>query len=225
MALKGKVEFAPIGALGFDTAVPLTVAAARDYAAKGFQFCIRYVSRTDKSRTDNAARGLGDISESEGKAILSAGMALMIVQHVAAHGWVPTAQLGKDYGTKAAQFTQAAGVPKGVNLWLDLEDIPQATPAADIIAYANAWFAQVKAAGFVPGVYVGFAVWLTPDQLFFDLHTEHYWRADGKIVDVSHRGYQMFQHTSNIGTAQEFDKDVVMYDSLGGAPLWLAPTK
>eukprot|EP01035_Chromulina_nebulosa_P036886 gene36886-49754_t len=121
------------------------------------------------------------------------------------------------------QFAQAAGMPKGVNLWLDLEDIPQGTPATDIIGYANAWIAPVVAAGYVPGVYVGFNVWLTPEQLFFELHTQHYWRADGKIVDVAHRGYQMFQHTSNIGTPQEFDKDVVMYDSLGGAPIWLAP--
>jgi len=223
MTLKGKVEFAPIGAIGFDTAVPLTAAAAKGYAAQGFQFCIRYVSRTDGSRADNQARGLGDISEGEGKAILGAGMALMVVQHVAAHGWVPTVQLGHDYGAKAAEFSQAAGLPKGVNVWLDLEDIPKGTPAADISGYANAWFAQVKAAGYVPGVYIGFNVWLTPDQLFFDLHTEHYWRASGNIVDVSHRGYQLFQHTQNAGTPQEFDKDVVMYDSLSGAPLWLAP--
>lgn len=223
MTLTGKVDFAPIGAIGFDTAVPLTAAAAGGYAARGFQFCVRYVSRSDKSRAANAARGLADLSEAEGRVILSSGLALMVVQHVAAHGWVPAAQLGTDYGTKAVQFTHAAGVPKGVNVWLDLEDIPQATPAADIIAYANSWIAPVAAAGYVPGIYVGFNVWLTPDQLFFDLHTQHYWRADGKIVDVSHRGYQMFQHTTNIGTPQEFDKNVVMYDSLGGAPLWLAP--
>jgi len=188
MTLTGKVEFAPIGALGFDTAVPLTTMTARGYAAQGFQFCIRYVSRTDASRADNSAHGRADISEAEGKAILGAGMALMVVQHVAAHGWVPTVQLGHDYGVKAAAFTRIAGVPAGVNVWLDLEDIPKGTAAADITGYANAWFAQVKAAGYVPGVYVGFNVWLTPDQLFFDLLTEHYWRASGNIVDVSHRG-------------------------------------
>jgi hypothetical protein len=111
MTLKGKVEFAPIGALGFDIAVPLTVATAKSYAAQGFQFCIRYVSRTDKSRADNAARGLGDISEAEGKAILGADMALMVVQHVAAHGWVPTVQLGHDYGVKAARPRNSPSSP------------------------------------------------------------------------------------------------------------------
>src|ERR1700761_7679766 len=224
MTLPGKVEFASIGALGFDTAVPLTVATAKGYAAKGFQFCIRYVSRTDGSRADNAAKGLADLSEAEGQAILDAGMALMVVQHVAAHGWVPGAQLGQDYGAKAAQFSQAAGLPAGVNVWLDLEDIPGGTAASDVSGYANAWIGEVKAAGYVPGVYVGFNVGLTPDELFFDLHVEHYWRASGNIVDVSHRGYQLFQHTQNAGTPQEFEKDVVMYDSLSGAPLWLAPS-
>jgi hypothetical protein len=59
--------------------------------------------------------------------------------------------------------------------------------------------------------------------LFFDLHTEHYWRASGNIVDVSHRGCELFQHTRNAGTPQEFDKDM-MHDSLSGAPISRAPT-
>jgi hypothetical protein len=222
MTITGKVESAPIGAIGFDTAVPLTAATAQAYARQGFQFCVRYVSRTPASHQSNAANGLADISEAEGKLILASGMALMVVQHVAGTGWVPTPQLGKDYGSNAVTFAKAAGVPAGLNLWLDLENIPKGTAAADIIAYANEWFAQVAAAGYVPAVYIGFNVWLTPDQLFFDLKTQHYWRAAGNITDVSHRGYQMFQHTSSTNGV-EFDKDVVMYDSLGGAPLWLAP--
>lgn len=223
MALKGKVGPATKGAIGFDTAVPLTAATAKKYAAQGYRYCVRYVSRTDKARAANQKNGLADLSEAEGKLILASGLALMVVQHVAGTGWVPTVALGSDYGAKAAEFTAAAGVPAGVNLWLDLEDIPRATPAADIIGYANAWFTAVAAAGFVPGVYVGFNVWLSPDQLFFDLKMQHYWRAAGNIPDVAHRGYQLFQHVLNPGTASELDKDVAMPDALGGSAVWLAP--
>lgn len=221
--LPGRVAAATAGAMGFDTAIPLTTKSARAYFESGYRFCVRYVSRTDKSRAANAKKGLDDLSEAEGNLILGAGLALMVVQHVAATGWVPDEALGKAYGAKAAEYSQAAGLPAGVNVWLDLEDIPKGTPHADICAYANAWFAQVKAAGYVPGVYVGFNVWLSPDELFFNLATQHYWRADGKITDVSHRGYQLFQHVVKTGPKTELDKNVAMTDALGGTALWLAP--
>jgi hypothetical protein len=147
----------------------------------------------------------------------------MVVQHVATTGWIPTPVLGKSYGTSAAAYTKAAGLPAGLNVWLDLEDIPKGTPHEDIIGYCNEWFSQVATAGFVPGVYVGFNVWLSSDELFFDLTTQHYWRAAGNIPDISHRGYQMFQHVINAGTAHELDKNVVKADMLGGNALWLSP--
>lgn len=221
--LAGKVIAANAGAMGFDTAVPLTAKTAKAYFDKGYRFCIRYVSRTDKSRAANDKKGLDDLSEAEGNLILGAGLALMVVQHVAATGWVPTEALGQAYGAKAAEFSRAAGLPPGVNVWLDLEDIPKGTPHADICAYSNAWFAQVKAAGYVPGVYVGFNVWLSPDELFFNLTTQHYWRADGRIPDVSHRGYQLFQHVVKTSPKTELDKNVAMPDALGGSAIWLAP--
>ena len=223
LMLSGKVSAAGAGAMGFDTAVPLTAKTARAYFDQGYRFCVRYVSRTDRTRAANAKKGLDDLSEAEGKLILDAGLALMVVQHVAATGWVPYETLGTGYGLKAAEFSQAAGLPSGVNVWLDLEDIPKGTPKADICAYANAWFAEVKAAGYVPGVYVGFNVWLSPDELFFNLATQHYWRADGKIPEVSHRGYQLFQHVVKTGPKTELDKNLAKPDALGGSAIWLAP--
>jgi hypothetical protein len=223
MALRGLVRPATAGAIGFDIATELSRAEAAAYRAKGYAFCIRYVSRTDSSRARNQANGTPDLSSAEAAAILDGGLALMVVQHVAATGWKPTAQLGRDYGAKAAQFTSAADVPPGVNLWLDLEDIPSGTPAQDIIDYCNAWFGEVAGAGYVPGVYVGFDVWLSPEQLFLQLKTAHYWRAAGDIPDVAHRGYQLFQHVLRAGKTDEFDKDVAMPDRLGGRALWLQP--
>jgi hypothetical protein len=223
MSVQGTVSQATQGAIGFDTAVPLTAKVAKAYVAQGFQFVVRYVSRTDKSRANNEKSGLGDVSEAEAKLILASGLSLMVVQHVATTGWIPTPVLGKSYGTSAAAYTKAAGLPAGLNVWLDLEDIPKGTPHEDIIGYCNEWFSQVATAGFVPGVYVGFNVWLSSDELFFDLTTQHYWRAAGNIPDISHRGYQMFQHVINAGTAHELDKNVVKADMLGGNALWLSP--
>jgi len=132
----------------------------------------------------------GVVAEAEdGALILGTGMALMAVQHVAAHGWVPTGDLGRLfgrlYGANAARYTAEAGIPGGVNLWLGLEDIPGGTAHEDIVAYANAWYDEVAAAGFRPGVYIGFNVWLSPQSLFFDLKFRHYWRAPGNIPDVA----------------------------------------
>jgi hypothetical protein len=223
MPLRGLVKPATAGAVGFDIATEVTGAEAAAYRTKGFAFCIRYVSRTDGSRARNQARGTPDLSPAEAQAILDGGLALMVVQHVAGTGWKPTEQLGRDYGAKAGEFAAAAELPPGVNLWLDLEDIPAGTAAQDIVDYCNAWFGEVAGTGYVPGVYVGFNVWLSPEQLFFDLRTKHYWRAAGTIPDVAHRGYQLFQHVLNAGTAAEFDKDVAMPDRLGGSALWLQP--
>jgi hypothetical protein len=221
--LLGIVKPAAAGAVGLDIATELSKSKAAAYRTQGYRFCVRYVSRTDASRAANAKRGTPDLSSAEAQAILDGGLALMVVQHVAATGWTPSAALGQQYGAKAAEFTAKADMPPGVNLWLDLEDIPKGTPVKDIIDYCNAWFLEAAKPGYVPGVYVGFNVWLSPEQLFFDLTTKHYWRAAGKIPDVAHRGYQLFQHVLNPGKPSEFDKDVATPDALGGTAMWLQP--
>jgi hypothetical protein len=211
------------GIIGFDFDSPLSAADANSYFNRGYQFCVRYVSRTDASRAANADRGTADLSVDEGAAILAGGLALMAVQHVAEPGWMPTEALGTEYGTNAATYAADAGLPGGVNLWLDLEGVSADAAATDVIAYCNAWFAAVEAAGYVSGVYVGFGVNLTPDQLYFDLTTKHYWKAGGDIQDISHRGYQLIQNINNPGTPQEFDRNVTQNDAFDGAVVWLAP--
>ena len=223
MPLAGHVTDAADGAIGFDTALPLALQTAQAYVARGYKFCVRYVSRTDASRQHNQVQGRADLSPEEGQLILDTGLALMVVQHVAATGWVPTEALGASYGAAATSYTALAGVPAGVTVWLDLEDIPRGTPHRAITQYANAWYDAVASGGFVPGVYVGFNVWLSPDELFFDLKFRHYWRADGNIPDIAHRGYQLFQHVLDAGTPDQRDKNVARADALGGRATWLAP--
>jgi hypothetical protein len=221
MALSGTVARAPSGLIGFDETEKLNSAQAKLYASKGYKFCVRYVSRDSAGRAANASRGTPDLSADEAQTILSAGLALMVVQHCPLPGWVPTAAEGQTWGQNAASFAADAEIPPGVNEFLDLEGIAPGTAHSDIVAYANQWFAAVQTGGFVPGVYVGFDVFLSPDELFLDLTTKHYWRADGNIPNVSHRGYQLIQHIQNAGTPSEFDRDVTQDDALGDAVLWL----
>ena len=221
MTLPGTVAPAPQGIIGFDSATKINSAQAKQYFAKGFRFCVRYVSRDDASRKNNDKKGTPDLSIDEARTILDAGMAIMAVQHVANPGWHPTAQLGRTYGQNAASYAADAGLPDGVNLWLDLEGIAKGISHQDIIAYCNEWFDAATISGYVPGVYVGFDVFLSSDELYFDLKTKHYWRADGRIPDISHRGYQLFQHIQNPNTPNEFDRDVTKNDAFGGAVIWL----
>jgi hypothetical protein len=222
MPLPGSAQPARNGAIGFDMATAVNSADARRYASRGYQFCIRYISRDDDTRRYNEANGTPDLSEREAEQILAAGLALMVVQHCPLKGWQPTGPLGKAYGENAASYAADAGLPENVNLWLDLEGIAENTDHQDIIGYCNAWFAAVATGGYAPGVYIGFDVWLSPDELFLNLKTKHYWRAAGDIPDISHRGYQLFQHISDPGPF-EFDWDVARDDALGGTAIWLAP--
>jgi hypothetical protein len=221
MPLSGTVARAPAGLIGFDETAKLNSAQAKTSASKGYKFCVRYVSRNSAGRAANASNGTPDLSAGEAQTILDAGLALMVVQHCPSPGWSPTGALGEEYGQNAATYTADAEIPPGVNVFLDLEGIAPGTAHSNIIAYANQWFAAVQTGGYVPGVYVGFNVFLSPDELFLDLTTQHYWRADGNIPNISHRGYQLIQHIQNAGTPSEFDRDVTQDDALGDAVLWL----
>ena len=145
MPLLGSVVAAPPGVHGFDANSVLNRHTCEAAKARGFEFCIRYVSRQD-------VQPVGDLSEAEANVILDAGLALMPVQHVAPKNWSPSQALGTKNGKSAAQHVRKIGFPEGVNVWLDLEGAKTSTPHETMIAYCNAWFAEVEGAGFVPGV-------------------------------------------------------------------------
>lgn len=214
IALPGTVQQAAPGLSGFDANTVLTASSAAKLKAAGYAFCIRYVPRT-------AALKKGNLTRAEALIILNAGLALMAVQHVANEGWIPTASLGTSYGSYAATYAaQDAGLPPGMNIWLDLEGVAPGTPAADVIAYCQAWYNAVQAAGYVPGIYVGFGAILTPDQLYNKLSFKHYWRAYNG-PSVATRGYQLVQHTQVTVAGITIDPDTTQTDHLGGSVLWL----
>ena len=136
---------------------------------------------------------MGDLSDAEANVILDAGLALMVVQHVAPENWSPSQALGTRNGKNAAKHVRQIGFPDGVNVWLDLEGAKTSTPHETMIAYCNAWFAEVEGAGFVPGVYVRARAILTGNELFWRLTTKHYWKSGSRVPDIPHRGYQLIQ--------------------------------
>lgn len=217
--LSGSVQAAPGNVKGFDANTVIDAAQAQAFRDAGFQFALRYVGRVDMHPQD--------LTTAEAETLLSAGLALMPVQHVLAGEWMPTGPLGTEYGTNAATFSQQIGFPPGVNVWLDLESVSTQAATADVVAYCTNWHAAVSAAGYVPGVYIGWQPGLTGEQLY-DLPFRHYWAAynvDG-VSTPRPRGYQLVQSSGSgpIGTlgTDVYDVDETRVDDEGGSVLWLA---
>jgi hypothetical protein len=217
-SITGRIVRATPGARGFDTTVVLDTALARRFKQEGYSFCIRYLSlfSTDDEVAD------GDLTRPEAEAILDAGLALMVVQHVRSPGWVPSATLGLQTGNHAANNAIFVGLPAGMNVWLDLEGVNSSSPATDVIDYCNSWFNQVQFVGYVPGIYVGASAQLTSDQLYYSLKFQHYWQSGSIVPDVTVRGYQMVQ-TALDQTLNGISIDInqTQNDRLGGSALWL----
>ncbi|MFN6251918.1 MAG: glycoside hydrolase domain-containing protein [Acetobacteraceae bacterium] len=176
------------GAMGFDCDSVLTANTAASFKANGFSFAIRYLSRTAPGHG-------GDLSANEAKAILSAGLGLMAVQHVAPAGWIPSESLGTQYGEAAAANAEAAGLPTGICLWLDLEGVASSVPASATTSYCQAWFKAVSQAGYLPGLYVGANCGLNGQQLG-RLNCAFYWRSGSLVPDLKGAAYCMAQKIS-----------------------------
>jgi hypothetical protein len=219
MTLSGTIQNAPNGSLGFDTNTVLTLPNAQRFHNDGFKFCFRYLSLS-------AGQAAGDLTTAEANHILDSGLALMPVQHVRSPGWHPTGTLGIKTGTNAANNAKSVGFPDGINVWMDLEGVAPGTAAADVIDYCNNWFVEVEAAGYVPGIYVGFNAILNGKQLFNDLKFQHYWKAGGNPPVPVTRGYQMLQTIQNPPQGEvlhgiNIDRDKTKTDDLGGTAIWL----
>ena len=220
-ALEGHVYTAPDGVRGFDANQHITPEMAAAFFKHGYRFCVRYVRR--------ANRHAYDLTHGEAAGLLDAGIGLMIVQHVAPEGWTPTVKDGASYGSTAAAESANVGVPPGVMVWCDLEGVAPTAPAQQVIDFCNAWHSAVAAAGFVPGLYVGFGAGLSPTQLYRDLRFTHYWSAYNLNADQypAIRGVQMRQAERTAadkvsGYSFEFQTDTVGADKLGGRPTLLA---
>lgn len=216
MPLPGNVVAAAPGLHGIDANTVLNATSCAAIKAAGFSFCIRYVSR-------QATLPPGDLSTQEATVILNAGLGLMPVQHVAQAGWSPSQALGTTNGQNAATHVRNIGFPPGVNVWLDLEGVKTSATHKSVIDYCNAWFAEVKNADFVPGVYIGARAILTGDEMFWRLQTKHYWKSGSTVPPIPQRGYQLIQKiiaNDKVGGVS-IDRNLTQNDAFGDAVQWL----
>jgi len=187
------------GQIGVDLDSPLSAKQCHDLqTARGASFAVRYLS---------------ELTAIEGEAITGAGWGLMGVTH-------PRGTLsdtfGQADGVTAASHARAVGLPEGIHLWLDLESW-----SGDAIGYVNAWAAQVTSAGYLAGLYVGYAdAPLTPDELY-DLDVQAYWKSCSEVPEVAHASYMMIQLTPPdlVIAGTLVDLDVVQGDRKGRLPV------
>lgn len=217
------VNTLPAGSRGFDCNTPVTADVARRFVATKYQFALRYIWRDHRRGTD--------LSVAEVLTILRAGLALSVVQHYEGDGWYPTDAKGTDYGRTAVVACRSLGLLDGMTVWLDLESPHPSVGAEQIIRYVNRWADQVTLGGFQAGLYGGYGVRLTPDQLYRRLKVTRYMGAYNQNSDQvpAVRGNCMKQlpwpapKLRVPGVPFQYDEDVVLGDKLGGSPAFLLP--
>lgn len=230
MPLSGTVQKAPAGALGLDfnaDGQKMTPKRAKALRDAGYTFCVRYVPREASAGTVAF-----DLRRAEAQMLLDEGFALMAVQHFKSDaGWTPTPQLGTDYGTFAARWArEKVELPAGVCIFLDLEAVKAGTPKQDVIAYCTNWHAQVAAAGYEPGIYLGDRARLNSTEAG-KLPFKHHWIAFNETFDIPGRGFQLKQKAVGASSPLRppglqgfrFQADETRTDDAGGRLSWLAP--
>lgn len=211
------VVAAPSGALGFDTDTKLTAKSAQAFVAAGYQFVVRYLTR-------GTSEYEGDLTEDETDLILDSGLALMAVQHPSEPGWLPTEELGESWGQYAAGVARAVGLPAGVTIWLDLEEVGPTSTSVEVEEFCNAWFAAVTVGGYRTGLYVGAGCGLDATRLYRGLSTQRYWKSGSDVPDVDQRGYCMVQEIGDPPfslSGVTNDVDTIQHDLFGDTPYWL----
>lgn len=203
--------------LAFDVDSPLTGAEYAAFKANGYDAVIRYIPR-------KASLVAGNLTAAEIAAALGAGLALSVVQHVSSGQWDASAELGETYGIYASEYCKSIGLPPGVSVWLDLESVSTTCSADDVIGYANAWYDKVFAAGYQPGIYVGWQVILSGAQLYENLKFSHFWKAYNADVTPAKRGYCIVQHTARTIDGITIDPNTIQPDNLGSLPMFLFPS-
>jgi len=161
--------------LWLDTSAKLTLALAKALIAECSPVgIVRYVPLPGNSDAQ-------DIDADELQTLCGLGLQVLLVQHVRASatgsgGWDIRAHSGAVDGACAAEHVVNCGYPDA-HLYQDLEDV--LGDAAATISYSNAWAQRVVQSGLRAGLYHGFDVPLSADQLY-DLAHDSYATDLGK---------------------------------------------
>lgn len=224
----------PPGTKGFDCNVRLSASDVQAFVQRKHRFVMRYVRR--------AAANDHDLTTGEMLTILTGGLAVGVVQHVAPEGWNPRAienqrraastifGSGAAYGATAAEEARAVGLPKGAGVWCDLEGVAHQPDPANVILFCNNWHKAVTAAGYAPGLYVGYGAGLSSHDLYYKLRFTRYWSAYNLNSDSfpAVRNVQMKQlayppPAARVPVGFEYDEDIIQRDALGDLPVFLLP--
>lgn len=172
-----KLIDAPVGAKLVDS-LPFsrggTGLAARAMAAAGAQGVALYLGAASPVQVD---------------ACLAAGLGMIGVTFGGAYN-----------GAAAVAQAKALGMPSGWPIFLDLEGpAAYATPIPDLTKSVVDWVAQVKAAGYLPCLYVGVPQPFTSSELW-KLPVVRYWKGQGlardrfgACVEPDHAGWTLTQ--------------------------------
>lgn len=163
----------------------------------------------------------GDITGTEVGCILDAGLDLLLVQHVRRPPWYADMHSGRDDGLQAAKSATEAGYPNDCHLWLDLEGLGQGMGGSALAVgmFANDWARAVIGEGFRAGLYVGYAVPLSPVELYQLPGFTSYWSDAGHRL-VAVRGVAIQQGAPEVTIAGvRFDPDVMAPDGKGDLPM------
>ena len=192
-----------------DTSVICSTDVLTAAAAQGYGGIVRYVPLPRNS-------GAWDITELELDRIVAADLQCALVQHVRKGHWNPSLCSGSEDADAAVDWAIHAGYPAGCHIFCDAEDMAGIDLSA--IHYLNEWSAEVIQGGFLAGLYVGFSVPLTPEQLWELPGFNQYWSDAGKR-HVATRGCSMVQGGEVQVQGTTFDIDYVAPDLLGGLPM------
>lgn len=183
---------------------------AKRLAASGVEFFVGYLGAMNATRL---------------KHVLDAGLAFMPVTFAGEY---------KDGTADEIAQLKALGIPAGATVWLDLEGINAwNTPADELVKLINAWARDIKAGGWMPGLYVGAPQPLTGKQLY-SLGVVRYWLGIGRCIGKDGLdaypdcGWCMRQdwHGQKTGmmwknTSVFVDTNSVQCDHKGRLPVWV----
>lgn len=157
-----KAVNATVGALGVDSlpySMGGTTTQAQALKIEGVKFFAGYLGAMNAARL---------------KQLLDAGIAFVPVTFAGEYNDGPDDEIAQ---------IKALGIPAGTTVFVDLEGLSAAK--ADPVALAakiNAWADGIRAAGYMPGLYVGVPQPFTEEELWH-LHVERYWRGQGSVRD------------------------------------------
>jgi hypothetical protein len=205
----------PDNTKGIDCNSPLDSGKLASLYKDGYRVACRYVKRVTSHDYD--------LTVGELLTILKAGFGLNIAQHVDAN-WVPSGAVGSQYGNTAVTECRRLGIPAGVTVSCDLEDVRPNIPGQLVIDYLKSWYNTVKAGGYLPMLYVGFNSGLSGSDLYWKTPFTRYWAAYNLNADKYPiiRGVCGKQSPEHNQYGLRFDPDTYHTDTKAGRATCLA---